>query len=276
MKTNILIQGLTCTGKTRCIATLLPEYYDESGAICKGAGIEPFALSMEPGLAATLGRNLCGHPDAPSPCIHWHYIQPGAIDRNTLRKFALLSQVVDSDTLSKQQDPNRGQYTQYLDMFDVCAKFICHGCNQDFGDVGKWGEDRAICQDGLTGLTKVARRHVCGSSPFLSLPKIGQIQDLIEAWMDIEWGGTKCHSILLGHLEREVSPLTGVPIVTLSTIGQKLAPKLLMKPDEVITTYINDKGKYLWDTTQENGQPKKHRRLPESANLAPDFSQLFR
>jgi hypothetical protein len=113
-----------------------------------------------------------------------------------------------------------------------------------------------------------------GSRPFLSLPEIGGIQQQIEGFMDLAWGGTRCTSVLLAHIERETSPLTGLSTLTTATIGQKLAPKLARKPDEIIVAECID-GKYVWNT-EEAGRGLKRRRLPLSASLAPDFSQLFK
>jgi hypothetical protein len=274
MKSNILLSGEIGTGKTRSLITLLPEYIDERGAVHTGAGLHPFVISIEPGIEATLGRNLCGSPSAPSPCIHYHYLKPLAVDWETMRKFTLLANTLDIDALTKMQDPARNKYTQMLDLYSICSNFTCTACGEEFGPIDKWDEDHAVALDGLTGATTIARRTICGGSPFLSLPKIGGIQGLLEGFFDLWWGGTLCTAILLAHLERETDPLTGQSRLALSTIGQKLAPRLTKKPDEVITARRTSRG-YVWDTAEDDMELKT-RRLPRSPNLPPDFSQLFR
>jgi hypothetical protein len=114
---------------------------------------------------------------------------------------------------------------------------------------------------------------MCGGSPFLSLPKIGGIQGLVEGFLDLWWGGTKCNAILIAHIERETSPMTGMQHLALSTIGQKLAPKLLKKPDEIILSR-RERGRYYWDTSDDD-YALKQRRLPIRPDLEPDYSQIF-
>lgn len=274
MKSNILLQGDIGTGKTRSLITLLPEYINERGQTQRGAGLSVFLISMEPGVEATLGPNLCGSPSAPSPCIHVHYHPPAAVDWAVMRKWASVMHASSIEQAIKTVDPGRSSYTQFLDLFATCAAFTCDKCGEDFGDVGEWGEDRAIALDGLTGLTRMVTFSTVGSRPFLSLPEYGGIQAQIEGFMDLAWSGTRCTSVLLAHIEREVSPLTGMSTLTTSTIGQKLAPKLAKKPDEIIVSELVD-GKYVWNT-EELGRGLKRRRLPLSVSLSPDFSQLFK
>jgi hypothetical protein len=274
MKSNILLQGEIGSGKTYALQTLLPEYWSEpSGSLFKGAGLHALCLSFDPGIDATIGRNLCGHPEAPSVALHHHYIPPVAVSWQTMRHWALLANTIDIEKLTQMSDPKRGEYGQFLDLFDACNRFVCDGCNKDFGSISELGEDWAAALDGLTGLTTVARRNMCGGSPFLSLPKIGGIQGLVEGFLDQWWGNTACNAILIAHIERETSPMTGMQYLALSTIGQKLAPKILKKPDEIILAR-RERGRYYWDTSDDD-YALKQRRLPARPDLPPDFSQIF-
>lgn len=298
-KANVLVMGEINTGKTRSLMTLLPEYTDELGKIHKGAGLETFIISLEPGLDATLGPNLCnaGVPSAPAdadgkeidepegfaaigshspsaPKAHWHYLPPRAADWNDIRNFAKLANSLNTEQLVRIDDPRRNRYTEFLDLFSICNDFVCHGCGTSFGDVSEWDASRAIALDSLTGLTTIARTCFCGASPFLSLPKIGGIQGLIEAFLDLFWGNTRCTAILTAHIEREISPLTGMSQLALSTIGQKLAPKLTKKPDEGLLAQREGR-RYTWSNIEPQMELKR-RRLPASAELPPDFSLLFK
>jgi hypothetical protein len=273
VKSNILLQGDIGTGKTRSLITLLPEYIDEHGKTQRGAGLSTVALiSMEPGAEATLGPNLCGGDV--SPGIHLHYHPPASVGWEVQRRWAQVMHTSSIEQAIRTVDPGRAQYTQFLDLFGICAEFVCDRCGEVLGDVGTWDASHAICLDGLTGLTKMATFSTAGSRPFLSLPEYGGIQAQIEGFMDLAWSGTTCTCILLAHIEREVSPLTGLSTLTTSTIGQKLAPKLAKKPDEIIIAEQVD-GRFVWNT-EELGRGLKRRRLPLSTSLPPDFSQLFR
>lgn len=271
MKSNILLQGEIGTGKTRSLITLLPEYIVEGGEICEGAGLEPFLITMEPGVDATLGSNLCGRSST-TP-IHYHYIAPALVPWRTVRQYALMANTTNLDQLLKQTDPGKSNYRQFLELFATCANFTCDACGQEFGDVAEWADERAICLDSLTGLSTTAMQLVVGGKPIRSLPEYGAAMEFIEGFMRLFWGNTHCSAILLSHIDREVNPLIGFTTITAHTIGQKLAPKLAKMPDEIILAE-HANGKYTW-TVEETGYVLKHRRL-KPGKLAPDFTQLFR
>src|SRR6266446_3275310 len=167
MKSNILLMGEINTGKTRSLITLLPEYIDEQDIVRNGAALTPFCISLEPGIEATLNRNLCPHM---GESIHYHYLPPRAASWSDVRGFAKLANTLDVENLIKINDPRRNQYTEFLDLFSICNNFTCQGCQGEFGDISEWGPERAIIIDSLTGLTTIARTNMCGSSPFISLP----------------------------------------------------------------------------------------------------------
>lgn len=274
MKANVLIEGDIGTGKTTSLRTLLLEYIDEHGKVRKGAGLEAFIIPMEPGIEAALGPNLCGSAGAPSPAIHYHYIPPANVPWQTVSHYVKLANTIPLDALLKQVDPNRSQYRQFMELFSVCQDFVCDACGESFGDVGEWDDNRAIALDGLTSLTTAAIQNLVGAKPIRSLPEIGTIMDFIEGFMRLFWGNTKCTAILLAHIDREISPLTGQSVITAHTIGQKLAPRLTKMPDEVIVAQ-REGGTYTW-STQAHGIELKRRRLPLADDLAPDFTQLFK
>jgi hypothetical protein len=270
MKANVLLQGEIGTGKTRSLITLLPEYIDEHGEIHEGAGLAPFLISMEPNIAATLALNLCdGKFSQP---IHYHYIAPAVVPWQTVRNYVLFANTNNIDSLVKLTDPGKSQYRQFLELFNTCAAFTCDGCGENFGDVGEWDDTRAICLDSLTGLSTTAMQLVVGGKPIRSLPEYGAAMEFIESFMRLFWGNTQCSAILLAHIDREISPLTGLSTLTTHTIGQKLAPKLAKLPDEVILAQ-HERGHYTW-TVEQEGHELKHRRL-KTGTLTPDFRQLF-
>jgi hypothetical protein len=270
MKANILLQGEINTGKTRCLMTLLANYEDEQGEIHEGAALTPFLISMEPGAAATLGRNLC-----PLGGIHHHYIPPGQITWTQSRNYVKIASTVSYENLLKITDPDRSKYTQLLDLYSTCADFICDGCSEEFGPIDEWGEDRAVALDGLTGLTKAARMMWLGARPVIGKNDYQPIQGFIEGFLENFWSGTKCSAILIAHTDRRENELTGISEITINTAGPALVRKLVIKPDEIITTERGERGHYQWNTLSTGNTVNKHRRLPESATLAPDFRQIF-
>jgi hypothetical protein len=276
MKSNILLQGDIGTGKTRSLITLLPEYWDEpTGKMRTGAGLKAFVTSMEPGIEATIGRNLCGHPEAPSEPLHYHYIAPGERTLTQLYNYAILVTKMTISQLLTIPDPSKHMYTQYLDMLSNCCNFLCHGCDKSFGRVEDWDDTYAHAVDGLTGLTRASRQHIIGARPMIGREDYQPIQGFIDAFLEQHWSGTRCTAILTAHTDRRENEQTHRSEITIDTAGPALVKKLVRKPDEIITTERDDRGEYVWNTLPQ-GHASKHRRLPEAPDLAPDFSQIFR
>lgn len=269
MKSNILLMGEIGTGKTRSLLTLLPEFTDpHTGEVGKGAGLETFVIAMEPGYDAVFGSNSCAQG------LHVHYIAPATVSWQTIKNYVNLLSSKNLDEVLKMTDPGKRQYVQFMEVFNSCADFICDVCKQSFGDISEWTEDRAICLDGLTSLSTVAMHAVVGGKPIRSFPEYGACMEFIEAFFKLYWGNTRCTSVCLAHIDREKNPTSGMSTVTVHTWGQKLAPRLVKIPDEVIIAQ-HENGRYSWSTV-DSDIVLKRRRLPESASLQPTFAQLFR
>ena len=135
--TSTLLVGATGTGKTYCLRPLI------------AAGITPFVLTTEPGIESVLG-------DIPPDKLHWHYIPCAAVGWATLLAQGKRISTMSYEALSKAQDPDKRQYTQWLDVVTSCNQFICDRTGENFGDVATWGPDRAFIIDSLTGLNIMA------------------------------------------------------------------------------------------------------------------------
>ena len=269
-KSNILLQGDIGVGKSRALITLLPRYVDERGKWHEGAGQRVALLGIEPNAEASLGDTLCTHH---KDGIHYKYIPTMAISWGEYRNWMSIMNSMPLEKALLIEDPNRRKCRQILDVIDVCRGFVCERCGEDLGDSVEWNEDWTIVLDGLTGLTTIAKHLMVGLKPVLSQRDYNPVMGAVENFFDLWWGSTKCNTLLLSHVDREVSPITGLSLITIHTIGQKLAPRLLKKPDEIITaTY--DEGTYKWHT-ELPGTICKTRRMPRGVDLAPDFTQLF-
>src|SRR4051812_39887147 len=273
MKANILIQGDIGTGKTTAFRTLLPEYINEKDEIVKGLGLSRVGIiTLEPGIEAALGSNLCKYADLPVG-IHVHNIPPLDIGWDIMIKYAKLLNTLSLDKVLETTDPDKPKYRQFLEVFETMADFTCDLCGENFGPVDEWPEDTAIGLDSLTGLTTVARQLVVGGKPILSRPEYNPVMNMIENFLMLYWGKTRCWAILTSHIDREISPLTGATSITAHTIGQKLAPRLVKMPDEIILSEVDDRGRVTWATVTP-GSITKRRRLPRSSDLPPTFAQF--
>lgn len=268
MKSNILIEGEVGSGKTYALRTLLPEYTDHDGTVRRGAGKRTLLVSLEPGAEATLHHNLCRTRDDFG--IHVHYIQPLAISWDDMAMWARIINSMPLEKALAQEDSQKRKCTQFMELLNTCKSFVCDRCGLEAGDAGELGDDTALALDGLSNLTIIARHLCVGLKPILSRPEYNPVMDTVENFLRLFWGGTKCSAILLAHIDREINPVSGMSMITVHTIGQKLAPRILKMPDETMLAEYED-GKYTW-TTNLTGHILKTRNMPRATGLAPDLS----
>ena len=96
---------------------------------------------------------------------------------------------------------------------------------KSWGPIDKFGLDKAVVLDNLSGLNTMSMNLATGGKPIKSQPDWGKAMDYEERII------TACTSIiapfvLIGHVEREVNEVSGSIDVMVGALGRKLAPKL--------------------------------------------------
>lgn len=266
-RTNTLLMGPVATGKTTALRTLLKSYPDPvgSGRLLKGVGRTVLVVSLEPGFEDSLGDCTCEQG------LHVHYIAPLDVDWDTLIDQAERVQL--ATDIQKITDPNKRDYTQFLDTYNCLANFKCDRCGEVFGPVDKLDESFAVAVDGLTGLTRAAMQFSFGLKPCKTWPEYDAVGQLIENML------RKCISIrasfvLIAHIDREPDPLGGLKL-TMHTVGNKLAPRLTKDLfSEIVYTRRDDRNRFWWSTV-ENNMDLKARKLPFSEAIEPSFEQIL-
>lgn len=258
-KYNVLLLGSIGTGKTYSLHTLL------------NAGLELFIQSIEPGIETTMKQWEKAGVDMKR--VHYNYIPPAHTDWDVLRINAKQTNSLDMAGLQKVTSSNKSDYIQFLEVVDSLANFKDqHG--QEFGPVDEWGPDRALAMDGLSGLSRMSRQLVVGAKPIMTQPEWGVAQqNLLNLIMKCT-DDTKCSFILISHASRKDDLITGGSHITVSTLGQALAPELVKPWDEVIYTHRRG-GEFLWSTI-ESDVDLKTRSLEFTDEIKPDFAQLFK
>jgi hypothetical protein len=258
--------GPVATGKTWITRTLLAEYPDENQKVHKGAGLNVFTVSLEPGWLDTMADCTC------EMGMHYRYIPPLDVDWGTLEDLA--NRVNVAGDVTKVVDPNKRKYTQFFDMYNTMAGFVCDRCGKEFGPVSKFDEHNAVVLDGLTGLSRNAMTLTAGLKPYKTWPEFDAAGQQIENFL------RKCVSInasfvLIAHLDREMDTATQTMKLTMHTIGNKLAPRLTKDLfSEIILTRRDDRGRFYWSTSEAN-MDLKARRLPFSDTITPGFKQIL-
>jgi hypothetical protein len=253
MKTNTLLMGPIGTGKTHALKTLLD------------LGLEVFVLSLEPGIEHVLG-------DTPPSQCHWKKIFPAVTDFETFRRSLHKASMLTMEQLQRAPG-NKADCLQLLEVIDACNDFVCDRTGESFGALDSWGEDRVFAVDGLTGLSQMCSDLIVGDKLIKTQPEWGTAMELVYRTISLWASATKCSFVLLSHIARETDEVTGGTKITLSTLGNKLAPRIPPIFDEVITTTRQGR-KFVW-SNMENGYDLKGRRLP-FGEYTPDFAHIFK
>jgi hypothetical protein len=255
---NVLLMGPAGTGKTYCIGSLAD------------SGVETFYLPLETGMSALLRY----FDDAKKPVpanLHWH--EPIGIGRDISDLAAMAEDIgkLPQESLYKMVDMTRAVNNQFAKVHRVIEDFTDQN-GKSWGKVTKWGPDRALVLDGLTGFGRFALHMAAGKKPVLSQPDWGIAQKQVENFLQLMCD-SRCHFILIGHIEREVDQLTGGVKVMVRSLGRALPPIIPPMFNDVVLT-VRDGRKWTWDTAASNVDLKTVH-LPVEAGQPPTFATII-
>lgn len=258
---NCLLMGPAGTGKTHAIGTLVD------------AGIEVFYIALEPGLESLLGYWVDRGLPVP-PNLHWHTVKAPDASFTELLDVATKINTMSLEMLSKLQDTNRSKYNQFRSLYEVLNNFTDQRTGEAFGPVDKFDTTRAVAIDGLTGVNTASMLSVIGGKPVRSMPDWGLAQQQVETLLNKLCNNMRCHFLLLAHVEREKDEVLGGIKLMVSTLGNKLAPKIPALFSDVILT-VRQGSKWNWDTANPMADLKT-RNLPVSQDIQPSFAQIVK
>lgn len=259
---NVLLEGPTGTGKTTSIATIAEFSPD----------IELFCLFTENGQETLVGYWTDRGLPVPDN-VHWHNLPRGENGFDVLADGANAINSYAMEALFKMTDPNRSKSNQFFTMLKALQDFPDDRTGKKFGHVGKWGPNRVLAIDSLTGINPIAMSLVIGNKPLKDQRDWGIAQDQIEKFLRQCCDGAKCHFVLTAHVEREVDQVFGGVKVTVSTLGKALAPKIPPMFSDVILT-VREGVKFSWSTANPQADLKA-RNVPIADGIPPNFNQIF-
>lgn len=248
-----MLCGVSGSGKTHAIRTLVE------------AGLEAFVLFTEPGMEVLA--------DIPKEKLHWHYISPASPDFEDMIASATKINTMSFEAITKLPDINKRKYHEFIDVLVTLSDFKDDRTGTSYGAVDSWGPERVLVLDSLTGLSLMAMNLVTGSKPVKSLADWGVAIDNLERLITKLCVDTKCHFVLISHLERETDEVTGGTSLMASTLGRKLAPKLPRYFSDVIHV-VRKADKFVWSTVTSNVDLKA-RNIALADNLPPSFVPII-
>jgi hypothetical protein len=205
------------------------------------------------------------------PSMEYTYIRPTVGSIDDLKFVADKTHTLPMDTLQKI-DIGRAKYTSFMDVLNQLADY--HPMSgKPFGNFAKWGTDKCLIMDNLTGLSRMARGWTAGGKPNPTQPEWGSMMYLLEQLLTLLATGTWAHVILIAHIEQERDEISGAMKNMMATLGRKLAPKIPTDFNDVILAR-KEGDKFFWDTMNTNTDIKSMH-LPFKDNLPPTFVSLF-
>ncbi len=271
-KFNVILQGGAGSGKTYSVASLVE------------AGLELFIIATEAGVENCPSIAALLADPSTKDKIHIHYVSPSNPSWDSLINSATQVNTLPNATLQKLPGMERAEYGQFMELLNACANFKCFICGKEYGPIdwdanaeegkrGYFDQTKALVLDGLTGTGTMSMNCVIGSKPIKTQPDWGVAMDQVERFLHKLVYNLNCTFVLISHVEKQIDPVAGGMIISLSTLGNKLAPKIPPLFDEVV--HCVRIGKNFHWTTLTEGYDLKARKLPLDDKLAPSFVQLF-
>lgn len=256
---NVLLMGASGTGKTHAVGTLVD------------TGIEVFYFAYEQGAESLLGYYLDNGKAVPQN-LHICTVKAPTASFLEMADAVRLANTLSFDALIKQVDGSRAKYNQ-LEGFLRNFNDVVDDQGNHYGDIAKWGADRALVVDGLTGLCDSAMKACIGGKFARDQKDWGLAQNMVEGILRKVTSEGLFHFVLIAHVERETDPNGGGLKLMASALGKALAPKLpAMFSDVILTKRIGRE--FFWDT-EDPAADLKSRNLPIAAKNPPTFLTII-
>lgn len=250
---KVMLIGDSGTGKTHSLRTLIDQ------------GLEVFGLFTESGMDVVA--------DIPSSKLKWKYVSPSSASWKALLDSGNKINSMAYETLAKLPHVNRGEHKEFLTVIGALDNFIDDRTGECFGSVQHFGPDRVLWLDSFSGLSDMAMNLIAGSKPIKHQGDYGVSMDNLYNIFAKLCNDLFCHVVIVCHPSRERDEVTSQSLITVSTIGNKLAPKLPQLCTDVIHTKRVE-SKFYWSTTTPN-MTLKARNLPWADNMAPSFAPII-
>lgn len=257
---NVVLMGPTGTGKTHAIGTLV-----------ENTPLDVFYFPLESGAESLVGYFTDRGMVVP-PNLHLHELtqpQAGFMD---IFEAAKKTNTLPHDAVMKMTDARRSKYDGYLKLLEALNAPVDQN-GEKFEPADKWGTDRVIVIDGLTGLNEFAMQLVIGGKAERTQTDWGVAQSYIMSLINKLTSGCKCHFVLIAHVDREVDAIQGGVKLMMSTLGKAINGILPTKFSDVVICR-KEVDKFYWSTAASNADVK-NRNLPLSDKIAPDFGPLY-
>lgn len=257
---NVLLMGPSGTGKTHSIKTLVD------------AGLEVFALFLEPGLETLIGAYTDKGEKIPEN-LHWHYLQPKTQGFDQLKTTSDNIGKFDLAGLSRMRDMNRSKNNQMFALYEILNDFPDQKTNTKYGSVDSWPNTFCLAVDSLSALNRIAMEMVIGTKPVKDMADWGIAQQALMSLIHKLTSGCNCHFVLIAHVERETDQVMGGLKLLPAVLGKAITSQITQPFSDVILS-TRENATFTWDTANSQADVKT-RNLPIASKIPADFGQIY-
>lgn len=262
---SILLEGASGCGKTYALSTL------------GEAGLEVFVIVTEPDGIGSL-MDAWTAKGLPIEKLHWATVLPSSLGWNALTDMVNTIGTTGYEDIAKIKSGIGKTQTREpaMKLLRTLADFRCERDGTSYGDVSRWGSDRVLVLDSLSGLSIISMDLTIGYKPAAHQGEWGVAMNFLEKVILKLTSDRQCIFVMTAHVEKEMNEISGVQQIMTSTLGRKLAPKIPRFFSEVVYAKRAVAGTtttFTWSTADVNVD-LKNRSLPVSTTLQPSFKPV--
>ena len=151
--TKTLLTGPPGSGNTTSIITAIK------------AGLNLAVIITDPGGEESL-LDAVKMYDVDLDRLHYAYVAPAAASWSALRDMAgKINMMSYKDLTELKMGIAKGSHTQFLDLIDTCANFVCQRTGRVVGPIDALGTDWMVAVDSASGLNIMAMELMIGGKP---------------------------------------------------------------------------------------------------------------
>lgn len=263
---KMLIQGDSGSGKTYSLGTLV------DWAARQPTPRRVFVLFTENGLETLLGYWRDKGKPVPAN-LAWHSVRAPSLSLGALTEAAKKVGMLSYDSITKMQDPNRGENNPYYKILMSMADFPDDRTSKKFGNIGEWTAQDIFCVDSLSMLAFACMTMVIGNKPTASQPDYGVAQNNLMNLLRFFTQGFRPTFVMTAHVQRQTNEITGGVTLMTKAIGKAMADDIPQLFSEVLYA-MRDGNAWYWDTAAV-GVTTKTRYLPIAGKQKPDFGLIM-
>ena len=258
--TKTLLTGPPGSGKTTSIITAIK------------AGLNLAVIITDPGGEESL-LDAVKLYDVDLDRLHYAYVAPATASWANLRDMATKINMMGYEDLTKlKMGIAKSGHTQFLDLIDTCANFVCQRSGKVIGPIDALGTDWMVAVDSASGLNVMAMQLMVGGKPVAHQGEWGVAMNAEEKLI-MKWcADLRCFFTLTAHVEKSMDETIGKPIHGPGFLGSKLAPRLPRFFSDHFTAY-REGSEFFWSTI-DSRMDLKARNLPLNDKITPSFEQI--